>query len=231
MDKRATMIISIHPSREGRDHGNTLLYPIWYDFNPPFPRGKGSSPSDRGGSGVQFQSTLPAREGISAILLLYKNLGISIHPSHEGRDRSICPQSFTLIVFQSTLPTREGIMLSGFAVSWMAISIHPSHEGRDASRSVYMPMVPLFQSTLPTREGIAPSPRSYAYGSNFNPPFPRGKGSLLLISRQSSSNFNPPFPRGKGSGSSPPSPGSRDFNPPFPRGKGSRESSGFICLI
>ena len=60
---------------------------------------------------------------------------ISIHSPHTGRDSHISSSTLTFCSFQSTLPTRGETLESGSVISQSNISIHSPHTGRDIARS------------------------------------------------------------------------------------------------
>ncbi len=80
------VFISIHASLAGSD---ALLGKASYvigDFNPRFPCGKRRTIVLRGGSTVEFQSTLPLREATLAATDVKTAIDISIHASLAGSD-------------------------------------------------------------------------------------------------------------------------------------------------
>ena len=145
------LVISIHSSHTGRDHGHQRNRPDLRDFNPLFPYGKRPASSNVTPFPSNFNPLFP-----------------------YGKRHASSIADVILGLFQSTLPIREETAACGFRVSAQKISIHSSHTGRDSlvpdfvhTITDFNPLFPYgkrrspwahappnssFQSTLPIRE-------------------------------------------------------------------------------
>ena len=190
-------IISIHAPREGSDRLlHNLLHAPPY-FNPRSPRGERRSFSLLLIPAKLFQSTLPARGATSAISMVAKKAGISIHAPREGSDRRYYrfgqpwnyfnPRSprgerlnanwadVSASLFQSTLPARGATMYFG-------VKTHGTGQ---------------FQSTLPAR-GATPQVPQPTQQQNISIHAPReGSDPRTGGTADRPRHFNPRSPRGE----------------------------------
>ena len=155
--------ISIHSSHTGRDQVQGIVHPRRQNFNPLFPYGKRPICHNPPHTGSEFQSTLPIREETGYKGNGGKQLTISIHSSHTGRDVHLRlgggdaehfnplfpygkrhdPELADALpgIFQSTLPIREETTRGKAGWSARTISIHSSHTGRDLMPETVSAMV------------------------------------------------------------------------------------------
>ena len=145
--------VSIHAPHAGRDSRPLSTARTSGCFNPRAPCGARPVLYRRIGRQREFQSTRPMRGATHILGIRGRNLCVSIHAPHAGRDTG-CPVPADAIdgfnprapcgarliankacgaygLFQSTRPMRGATCRRCSALLWCGVSIHAPHAGRD----------------------------------------------------------------------------------------------------
>ena len=151
VDAYASLSVSIHAPRTGRDADRQSKTRVKLCFNPRAPYGARPLLNAASGLAATFQSTRPVRGATSRRTQAFLLLNCFNPRAPYGARHTLDVNKARMVWFQSTRPVRGATYSNPHLPNDYIVSIHAPRTGRDAGLLVLPRARNWFQSTRPVR--------------------------------------------------------------------------------